>query len=156
MVEHAAEVIWVRNDDNFLDKKYSRKHVLRFDGGTQIEASSSPHVVPVPLSDATAVDPEELFISALSSCHMLWFLTVSAKKGFCVDRYVDKAIGVMGENSDGDWAVVRVTLRPEVSFSGEKLPSQVEINDLHHEAHEECFIAASVKTDVVCEPVHSG
>jgi len=155
MTEYAAEIIWVRNDDDFLGKKYSRKHVLRFDGGAQITASASPHMVPVPMSDATAVDPEELFVSALSSCHMLWFLAVAAKQGFCVDRYVDRATGVMGENREGDWAMIRVTLKPEVLFSGDKIPSQVQINEMHEQAHEECFIASSVKTDVVCEPIHS-
>jgi organic hydroperoxide reductase OsmC/OhrA len=155
MTEYAAEIIWVRNDEDFLDKKYSRRHILRFDGGAQITASASPHMVPVPLSDSTAVDPEELFVSALSSCHMLWFLAMAAKQGFRVDRYVDKAIGVMGENRDGDWAMIRVTLRPEVLFSGDKQPTHSQINEMHEQAHEECFIASSVKTDVVCEPVHS-
>jgi organic hydroperoxide reductase OsmC/OhrA len=155
MTEHAAEIIWVRNDEDFLDKKYSRRHILRFDGGAQIAASASPHMVPVPMSDSTAVDPEELFVSALSSCHMLWFLAVAAKHGFRVDRYVDKAIGVMGENRDGDWAMIRVTLRPEVIFSGDKHPTQAQIDEMHEQAHEECFIASSVKTDVACEPVYS-
>src|SRR3546814_11429454 len=104
--------------------------------------------VPVPMSDATAADPEELFVSALSSCHMLWFLAVAAKQGFRIDRYVDKAIGIMGENRDGDWAMIRVTLRPEVIFSGEKIPTQTQINEMHEQAHDECFIASSVKTDV--------
>ncbi|TCT04878.1 OsmC family protein [Paralcaligenes ureilyticus] len=152
MAEYVVEVSWTRNGQDFLGKKYSRKHTLRFDGGAEVHASSSPHVVPAPLSDKTAVDPEELFVSALSSCHMLWFLSIAAKQGFCVDQYLDKAAGVMGENTEGNWAMTLVTLKPEVSFSGEKIPTKAQLENMHHEAHEECFIANSVKTEVRCEP----
>ncbi|TAM25003.1 MAG: OsmC family peroxiredoxin [Candidimonas sp.] len=152
MAEYVVEVSWTRNGQNFSGKKYSRKHTLRFDGGAEIQASSSPHFVPAPWSDTTAVDPEELFVSSLSSCHMLWFLSIAAKQGFCIDRYLDNAAGVMGENAEGNWAMTQVTLKPAVSFSGEKIPSKAQIESMHHEAHEECFIANSVKTDVRCEP----
>ena len=114
---------------------------------------SSPHVVPLPYSDASAVDPEEAFVASLSSCHMLWFLSIAAKRKFCVDAYTDNAKGVMDKNADGKMAMTIVTLRPKVTFSGEKLPTQAQVEELHHQAHEECFIANSVKTEVRCEPV---
>jgi organic hydroperoxide reductase OsmC/OhrA len=155
MAHYEAEVIWHRADQPFLDNKYSRRHLLRFDGGIEIAGSSSPHVVPLPMSDAAAVDPEEMFVAALSSCHMLWFLSVAVKRRFRVDSYHDKAIGTMGRNDRGKLAITTVTLRPDVRFSGERVPTQAEIDAMHHEAHEECFIASSVKTEVRCEPVHT-
>jgi organic hydroperoxide reductase OsmC/OhrA len=153
MVQCKAEVIWLRGDQAFLDNRYSRKHVLRFDGGVEIPGSSSPHVVPVPMSDASAVDPEEAFISSLSSCHMLWFLSIAAKRKFRVDRYFDAAIGVMDKNSEGKIVMSVVTLRPEVRFSGERLPTNDEIEQMHHAAHDECFLANSVKSVIECHPV---
>lgn len=153
MARYTAEVLWLRNEQDFLDNRYSRRHVLRFDGGVEVPGSSSPHVVPLPLSDAAAVDPEEAFVASLSSCHMLWFLSIAAKKGFCVDRYFDAAKGVMGKNSEWKMAMTEVTLHPEVNFSGELLPTEEQIDQMHHEAHERCFIANSVKTTIRCEPV---
>lgn len=117
-------------------------------------ASSSPNVVPPPFSNASAVDPEEAFVAAISSCHMLWFLSIAAKRKFLVDRYTDQAEGLMAKNADGKLAITRVTLRPEVSFSGEKIPSRREIDELHHAAHESCFIANSVNSDILCEPMY--
>jgi len=152
MTRYTAEVLWVRGDQDFLGNRYSRKHVLRFDGGLEVPGSSSPDVVPLPMSDATAMDPEEAFVASLSSCHMLWFLHIAAKQRFCVDRYFDPAVGVMAKNAEGKLAMTVVTLRPEVQFSGEHLPTPEQINQLHHEAHQQCFIANSVKTDVRCEP----
>ena len=149
---HTATVTWERGDQAFLDNRYSRRHVIRFDGGAQVPGSSSPHVLKPPLSDPSAVDPEEMFVASLSSCHMLWFLSLAAKKRWRVDRYEDEAEGVMEKNADGRVAITRVTLRPAVEFSGDKIPSREEIAQLHHEAHEECFIASSVKSDVRCEP----
>lgn len=154
MAQYEAEIIWTRGGQDFLGKRYSRLHVWRFDGGVEVPASSSPHVVPVPMSDASAVDPEEAFIASLSSCHMLTFLAIAAKHKFCVDHYRDKAIGVMEKNSQGKWFVSLVTLKPEIVFSGEVLPTTQEIDAMHHDAHEECFIANSVKTTVRCEPVY--
>jgi organic hydroperoxide reductase OsmC/OhrA len=152
MGDYTAEVFWERGEQNFLDNRYSRKHRIRFDGGVEIPASSSPHVVPVPLSDASAVDPEESFVSALASCHMLSFLYVAAKRGFRVDRYEDTGVGIMRKNAEGKLAITVVTLRPKVEFSGELRPARDDIESMHHEAHETCFIASSVKTDVRCEP----
>jgi organic hydroperoxide reductase OsmC/OhrA len=149
---HTATVVWERGDEAFVDNRYSRRHLIRFDGGAELAGSSSPAVVRPPLSDPSAVDPEEMFIASLSSCHMLWFLSIAAKEKFRVDRYEDEAEGVMEKDAEGKMAVTRVTLRPRVAFSGEKVPSAQDLERLHHRAHEECFIANSVKTDVRCEP----
>ena len=154
MGRHTAEVLWVRGDQAFTDNRYSRRHTLRFDGGVEVPASSSPHVVPVPLSDPAAVDPEEAFVASLASCHMLWFLSLAAARKYRVDRYGDEATGVMEKNADGRMAMTVVTLRPRVVFSGDRVPSREEVARLHHLAHEECFIASSVRTEVRCEPVY--
>jgi len=155
MAQYSAEILWQRGEQDFLGNRYSRRHLLRFDGGAEVAGSSSPHVVPVPLSDAAAVDPEEAFVASLASCHMLWFLSIAAKRKFCVDRYADAAVGVMARNAEGKMAMTVVTLRPEVRFSGEPLPTREQLEQLHHEAHAECFIANSVKTEVRCEPVYA-
>lgn len=154
MSSYTAEILWARNGEDFLGKRYSRKHLLRFDGGLEVPGSSSPSVVPLPMSDAHALDPEEAFVASLSSCHMLWFLSIAADRKFCVDRYLDLASGVMARNGEGKLAMTVVTLRPEVTFSGGHVPTRAELDRLHHEAHESCFIANSVKTEVRCEPVH--
>ncbi|EEG09223.1 OsmC family protein [Pseudogulbenkiania ferrooxidans] len=154
MAQYTAEVLWQRGEQDFLGNRYSRRHVLRFDSGVEVPGSSSPHVVPVPMSDASAVDPEEAFVASLSSCHMLWFLSIAARRAFCVERYFDAAVGVMAKNAAGKMAMTVVTLRPEVTFSGERLPTREQLDQMHHEAHEECFIANSVKTEVRCEPVY--
>ena len=153
--EYRAQVLWTRGDAAFLDNRYSRRHTLRFDGGTEVPASSSPHVVPVPMSDAAAVDLEEAFVASLSSCHMLWFLAIAAKRKFRIDRYFDAATGVMEKDAQGKLAMTVVTLKPQVAFSGEHQPTREQIDAMHDEAHEECFIANSVKTDVRCEPVYA-
>lgn len=151
---YTAQTLWERKDANFLDNRYSRRHLLRFDGGLEVPGSSSPSVVPLPMSDASALDPEEAFVSSLSSCHMLWFLSMAVKRRFRVDRYFDAATGVMGKNAEGKVAITVVTLHPEVIFSGEHQPSREELAKMHHDAHEACFIANSVKTEVRCEPVY--
>src|SRR4051812_46752146 len=154
MSEHVATVEWKRAPDApFVDKKYSRGHEWKFDGGTVIPGSSALSSVPVPYSVAAAVDPEEAFVASLSSCHMLWFLAIAAKRGFVVDAYRDNAVGVMGKNADGRIAMLRVTLRPDVQFSGVPIPSAEDLDAMHHEAHAECYISNSVKTEVVCEPL---
>lgn len=152
MAAYTAEIVWSRSDQKFSDNRYSRKHILRFDSGIEIAGSSSPHVVPLPYSVLDAVDPEEAFVASLSSCHMLWFLSIAVKHGFVVDHYHDAAEGVMAKNADGKLMMTVVTLRPEVRFSGEKTPTNAELQELHHLAHGECFIASSVKTEVRCEP----
>jgi organic hydroperoxide reductase OsmC/OhrA len=155
MAQYTTEILWERGGQDFLSNRYSRKHVLRFDGGAELAGSSSPHVVPLPMSDASAVDPEETFVASLSSCHMLWFLSIAATQKFCVDRYFDAASGVMARNQNGKMVMSVVTLKPDVAFSGERLPTCAQIDAMHHEAHEECYIANSVKTEVRCEPVYS-
>ena len=153
MSTYSTELVWTRGEQDFLDNRYSRRHLLRFDGGAELMGSSSPWVVPVPMSDPSAVDPEEAFVASLSSCHMLWFLSIAAKRRFRIDRYADRATGLMEKNADGKLAMTVVTLRPRVDFSGDKRPTPQQIAELHHAAHDECFIANSVRTEVRCEPV---
>lgn len=151
---YAATIRWKRRaEEQFVDSKYSREHSWAFDGGATVMASPSPHVVPHPYSVESHVDPEEAFVASLSSCHMLFFLSVAAKKRYVVDEYVDEAVGIMSENDEGKLAMTGVTLRPRIAFSGEKQPSREQIEIMHHQAHEQCFIASSVKTKVVTEIV---
>src|SRR5215510_11582105 len=152
MATYTATIVWTRQPSAaFTDNKYSRAHEWRFDGGTVVPASSSPKVVPVPLSRQDAVDPEESFVASLSSCHMLFFLFFAAKAGLVVDRYEDQAVGDVGKNADGAMAVLTVRLRPKADWSG-RVPARDEIDRLHHQAHEACYIANSVRTEVLVEP----
>ncbi|MEN3112558.1 OsmC family protein [Uliginosibacterium paludis] len=153
MHEYCAEISWARGEADFLDNGYSRRHRIRFDGGVEIDGSSSPSIVPLPLSAEDAVDPEEAFVASLASCHMLWFLSIAAARGFRVEDYRDAAVGLLGRNARGRLAMTEVTLRPRVRFSGERLPDREAVLSMHHAAHEECFIASSVLTEVRCEPV---
>lgn len=145
---YTAEIKWDRAGSVFTDNRYSRAHRWEFDGGAVVAASSSPHVVRVPWSDPANVDPEEALVAALSSCHMLFFLGYAAREKFVVDSYTDLAEGVMGTADDGRMAMTFVTLKPVVTFSGPKIPQDVEIEALHHEAHENCYIANSVRTEI--------
>jgi len=152
MSAYTAIVRWTRDrDTEFAKGQYSRAHEWAFDGGAVVPASPSPHVVPAPWSDQAAVDPEEAFVASLSSCHMLFFVDFARRAGFVVDSYVDAAEGVLEKRPDGKMWMSRVTLRPRMEFSGEKRPSKAEIADLHHRAHEACFIANSVTTEVTVE-----
>ncbi|WP_417662191.1 OsmC family protein [Pseudomonas sp.] len=153
MSEYTAKVMWQRGTQSFLNNRYSRAHSWLFDGGVQVPASSSPHVVPLPYSDPAAVDPEEAFVASLSSCHMLWFLGLAAKQGFEVDEYVDNPVGLMAKNAQGRIAMTRVTLFPQVTFAADKSPTHEQLTELHHKAHDQCFIANSVLTTVDCQPV---
>lgn len=154
MSEYTAKVLWQRHPlEAFNDNRYSRRHTISFDGGAELAASSSPSVVPLPLSDASAVDPEEMFVASLSSCHMLWFLSLAAAAGHRVQRYEDEAVGTMARNAEGRIAMTRVVLRPHVVFvSGTAAPEANALQALHHEAHAKCFIANSVRTEVLCQP----
>lgn len=154
MSEYTARLVWQRSPlEAFDDNRYSRRHTIHFDGGVELAASSSPTVVPLPLSDASAVDPEEMFVASLSSCHMLWFLSLAADAGHRVDRYEDDAVGTMARNAEGRIAMVRVVLRPRVTFvAGTAAADANGLAALHHRAHDKCFIANSVKTEVLCEP----
>ena len=151
MSQHIAQIRWERRGAAFTDNRYSRGHTWRFDGGIEVPASASPHVVPLPLSVEAAVDPEEAFVASLASCHMLWFLSIAAKRGFVVESYRDEATGEMTKNPQGRLAITRVTLRPVVSFAAPSRPTHAEHDALHHEAHEECFLASSVRTEIRIE-----
>ena len=148
MSEHTATIIWQRAEQAFTDDAYSRAHRWEFDGGAVIDASASPDVVPLPMSVAENVDPEEAFVAALASCHMLFFLSLAARRGYVVDSYTDAALGYMGKNEEGRTAITRVTLEPKVAFAGETIPTAAELEKLHHRAHELCFIANSVRTEI--------
>jgi organic hydroperoxide reductase OsmC/OhrA len=148
---HTATVAWRRGEGDFGKGRYSRAHVWRFDGGVEVPGSASPSVVPLPFSKAEAVDPEEAFVAALSSCHMLTFIDVARRAGFVIDAYEDEAVGTMTKNERGALWVSEVVLRPKITFAGDRRPTQEELDHLHHEAHDQCFIANSVKTDVRIE-----
>lgn len=151
---YRATVIWQREAGaDFLKGRYSRGHVWRFDGGIEVKASASPLIVPKPFAPEDAVDPEEAFVASLSSCHMLTFVDLARRAGFVVDSYADTAEGEMEKNADGRFWMARVTLRPSIVFSGDKRPMPADLDRLHHAAHQECFIANSVTTDVRVEPV---
>jgi len=148
MSDYSATINWQRGDDDFLGNKYSRAHSWEFDGGVKVPASASPHIVPPPWSRRQNVDPEEAFVASLSSCHMLFYLSIAAAEGYQVDSYIDKAVGVMARNEAGRIAVTEVVLNPVVEHSGVKSPDPETQRAIHHRAHEACFIANSVKTRV--------
>jgi organic hydroperoxide reductase OsmC/OhrA len=152
MSTYTATIRWTRTgESDFAKGQYNRAHEWVFDGGETVLASASPHVVPAPWSDAAGVDPEEAFVASLSSCHMLFFLDFARRAGHVVNDYVDEAEGELGKRADGRIAMTRVTLRPRAEFSGANPPTAEEIADLHHRAHEACFIANSVTTEVTVE-----
>jgi organic hydroperoxide reductase OsmC/OhrA len=148
MSEYKATTLWRRTGPEFLEGNYSREHLWIFDGGVTVSASASPAVVPPPCSNPAFVDPEEAFVAAISSCHMLTFLYLASKQGFQVDEYEDAAVGIMTPNELGIPWISSVTLNPKVAFSGKKQPATGEEGRLHHLAHEQCFIANSVKTKI--------
>ena len=152
MSSYQATVSWERGDQDFLDNAYSRGHEWRFDGGLTVPASASPDIVPLPMSVAENVDPEEAFVASLSSCHMLFFLHLARQRSIVIDRYTDDAVGYMEKNSDGKMAMTRVVLRPQCEYAGEA-PDPVLVEKLHHKAHELCFIANSVTSEIVTEIV---
>jgi organic hydroperoxide reductase OsmC/OhrA len=150
--QYSATVSWRRQPpEKFSDNRYSRAHQWRFDGGAVVPASSSPLVVPLPYSAPANVDPEEAFVAALSSCHMLFFLSYAARRGLVVESYEDTAVGVMGRDEHGKEVMLKVSLRPRIVFSGDRQPDAAEIEALHHRSHEDCYIANSVRTEVVVE-----
>ena len=150
MGDHNATISWA-SDGEFRSGRYSRGHEWSFDGGAVVRGSSSPSVVPEPMSDRSAVDPEEALIASVSSCHMLWFLSLAQKAGLDVLSYRDEAVGAMGKDERGRVAITRITLRPEIVFA-ELEPSREELLALHREAHEKCFIANSLRSEIVVEP----
>jgi organic hydroperoxide reductase OsmC/OhrA len=148
MTTYTAALTWTRGDQPFSDGKYSRAHEIEFDGGVTIPASSSPHVVKLPLSREDAIDPEEMLVAALSSCHMLFFLDFSRRAGFVIDSYIDQAVGVMGKDENGRVMMTQVRLHPVIEWAGDKRPAPEEIRELHHKSHEACFIANSFRGDI--------
>ena len=152
MSTYKATIKWNRTSPDFLKGKYSRERTWTFDGGVVVPASSSPAVVPVPYSNPANVDPEEAFVASISSCHMLTFTWFAGRQGFQIDEYVDEAVGVLTKNEKGVPWMSLVTLNPKITYSGDKRPTPDEEKHLHHLAHEQCYIANSIKTEVV---VHS-
>jgi organic hydroperoxide reductase OsmC/OhrA len=152
MSRHTANVAWERKDARFTDSSYSRRHRWRFDGGVQVDGSASPHSVPLPYSSADAIDPEEAFVASISSCHMLWFLSIAAKRGCVIDEYADDAEGFLEKDRDGRMSMTRVVLHPRIRFGGERVPSSADVAAMHEEAHHACYIANSVKTLIEVEP----
>jgi len=151
MSSYTVTVLWTKDASAaFVDNKYSRAHIWTFDGGVTVPASSSPSVVPLPLSKPDAVDPEEAFIASLSSCHMLFFLFHAARFGAVIERYEDKAEGVISKDGAMQW-MSKVTLKPRITWGAGKVPSAEELDALHHKAHHDCYIANSVKTEVTVE-----
>lgn len=153
MSEYRTTVVWNREGAAFIDNRYSRGHRWLFDGGIEVPASSSPHVIPLPMSVAEAVDPEEAFVASLSSCHMLWFLSMAQQRKLVVDSYRDEAVGLLARDASGRLAMTLVTLHPDVRFASETNPTAEDVVALHEQAHAQCFIARSVKSVVRCEPV---
>jgi len=149
MAGHRAKIAWKRTSEDFSYPAYSRDHTWTFEGGVEVPSSAAPRF----LGSPERVDPEEAFVAALSSCHMLSFLAIASRRRYTVDTYDDDAVGYLEENPDGKLVITRVILRPRVVFSGEKQPTTDQIELMHHQSHSECFIANSVKTDVICEPV---
>jgi organic hydroperoxide reductase OsmC/OhrA len=148
---HKAIISWKRTSPDFLAGKYSREHTWTFDGGIIVPASPAPSVVPVPYSNPAYVDPEEAFVAAVSSCHMLTYLYLASRQGFQVDSYQDEAFGQMTKNAKGIPWVSSIKLNPKIAYSGEKLPSAAEEQNLHHLAHEQCYISNSITTEVTVE-----
>jgi organic hydroperoxide reductase OsmC/OhrA len=149
---YTANVIWNRDNQNFIDNKYSRAHKWEFDGGVSIPASSSPHIVPLPYSVEANVDPEEAFVASLSSCHMLFFLGIAAKKRLLIDSYIDHAKGILEEDGNGNLAMTKVILNPTIIYSGRQPTNEI-IQKIHHLSHQQCFLANSVKTVVTVKGV---
>ncbi len=153
MSKHVAEIDW-RSDGEFVSGRYSRRHDIRFDGGLVVSGSSSPSVVPEPMSDAAAMDPEEALVASVASCHMLWFLSLAQNAGLDILSYADRAEGEMGRIAPGRMAITRIILRPLIAFAGRQ-PDSAELDRLHHQAHERCFIANSLNSEIVVEARYS-
>ena len=150
MHQFFATLAWQRDGQDFAGQRYSRGHEWQFDGGLTVPASSSPLSVPLPMSVAENIDPEEALVAATSSCHMLFFLSLAAQRGYVIDDYRDDAVGELGKNAQGRLAMTRIVLRPRIAFAGTP-PSPEALAALHHDAHERCYIANSLTADVVVQ-----
>jgi len=154
-MSYKVKILWEKDPGEiFVDSKYSRAHTWIFDGGIELPASASPHVVPLPMSKESAVDPEESFVASISSCHMLWFLSIAAGKKYIIDSYEDNAEGILRKDENGKLAMTHVNLKPKIIFSGNNIPTSFDIDEMHHDSHEKCFIANSVKTIITVLPVN--
>jgi len=151
MSAHYATIDWELRDPDFIKGRYSREHTWTFDGGLVVAASPSPSVVPTPWSNPANVDPEEAFVASVSSCHMLTYLYLAAKAGYLIERYRDAAVGTMTKNERGVPWVSLITLHPGITYGANKRPDATAEAELHHHAHEQCFIANSIKTEVKVE-----
>lgn len=153
MSTYIATIRWQNTGLDFLNRCYSREHTIHVDGGAVVHGSPSPLIVPAPWSNASAVDPEEAFVASVASCHMLWFLHVAVDAGFEAASYKDQAVGEMTKNMQGKQWISRVSLHPDIQWLGEKHPTANEVEHLHRQAHDECFIANSIKTKItICKP----
>jgi len=151
---YTAKVSWKNNSSElFAKNQYSRGHTWSFDGGIEVPASSSPHAVRLPYSIENAIDPEEALVASASSCHMLTFLWIASRKGFVIDSYEDDAVGAMTKNQEGKEWVSRITLDPKIVWVGERLPAAEELAEMHHQAHEQCYIANSIKSEIVVKGI---
>ena len=152
MSTYSAKIFWKSDSpDNFTKNRYTRGHTWWFDGGVEVPASSSPHSVRVPYSVEEAVDPEEALVAAAASCHMLTFLWVAAKRGFRIDSYEDEAVGEMSTSGEGKQWISKITLDPKIEWAGESRPTDEEMAAMHHEAHDGCYIANSIRSEIVIE-----
>jgi len=156
MDHYTATISWHRSGPDFRSGRYSREHTWQFDGGVTVPASASPHSVPAPYANPANVDPEEAFVAALASCHMLTYLFLASRRGFQVDAYEDEAEGTMTMNERGVPWISAVVLRPKIAYSGSPVPAPTVEAELHHQAHERCYLANSVKTDIQVEPDAKG
>lgn len=148
MSEHKVKILWEKGTDIFIDNLYSRAHKWILDGDLEMPASASPFIVPIPYSNPKAIDPEEAFVASIASCHMLWVLHIAAKRKICIETYSDEAFGIIKQNGSGYLHIEKVILQPSVTFSGDEIPTTDEHIFIHNEAHKQCFIANSVKTNI--------
>jgi organic hydroperoxide reductase OsmC/OhrA len=151
MSTYTMQLRWQRQGATFTDNCYARAHTWHFDGGVQVPASSSPHVVPPPYSEPANVDPEEAYVAALASCHMLTFLWLAAQRGFVVDAYDDHPVGVMGVNAQGRECITQVTLHPHIIWGAAASVDEATVTQLHHQAHAQCYLANSVTTRIAVQ-----
>jgi organic hydroperoxide reductase OsmC/OhrA len=152
MPTYKAGIQWKRNGARFVDQKYQRIHTWTFENGLKLQAAASPHIVGASFTDTSVIDPEEAFTASVGSCHMLWFLSLAAGRGFVVNRYLDQSEGTLEKNSEGRMAMTKVLIQPVVSFDAENAPSEDVFLKLHQQAHRKCFIANSVKSDIEIFP----
>jgi len=148
-MKYTASIFWKKKEtESFTDNKYSRGHTWVFDGGVELPASASPQVVPLPMSNESAVDPEEAFVAAISSCHMLFFLSIAASSNYIIETYDDQAEGIMSKNEHGQMVMGDIILKPKIVFSGTTIPTAEQIAELHNSAHHKCYLANSIKSTI--------